>query len=130
MIDIDGYLKLVDFGSAKVCPHRTYTICGTPEYLAPEVILNKGHGKASDWWTLGIFLYEISVGEVPFTDRDPTEVYQKIIKGKYKFKRNINKEAKSLIKHLIVVDLSKRFGNLKAQSQDIKQHKFFKDIDF
>ena len=59
LIDNEGYLKLTDFGFAKYCETGTYTLCGTPEYLAPEVLLNKGHGKPVDWWTLGILTYEI-----------------------------------------------------------------------
>merc|ERR1719359_1804406 len=55
----DGYLKLTDFGFAKIIEYRTYTLCGTPEYIAPEVLLNKGHGKPVDWWTLGILIYEM-----------------------------------------------------------------------
>jgi len=56
LINADGYLKLTDFGFAKLCPSKTYTLCGTPQYIAPEIIMNKGHGKAVDWWALGIFI--------------------------------------------------------------------------
>jgi protein kinase A len=75
LIDKEGYLKLTDFGFAKYCETRTYTLCGTPEYLAPEVLLNKGHGKPVDWWTLGILTYEMLAGIDPFNDDDPMAIY-------------------------------------------------------
>jgi protein kinase A len=81
--------------------------------LAPEILLIKGHGKPVDWWTLGVFLYELLVGIDPFNDPDPLVIYQKIIKAKYMFPKNFDREAKSIIKHLIQPDLSKRYGNLK-----------------
>lgn len=62
LIGSDGYLKLTDFGFAKYCDSRTYTLCGNPEYLAPEILLNKGHGKPVDWWCLGILIYEMLAG--------------------------------------------------------------------
>jgi serine/threonine protein kinase len=85
MINHNGYLKLVDFGFAKKCPDKTYTVCGTPEYLAPEIILHKGHGKAADWWAFGILVYEFLVGIDPFSDDEPLHIYQNILKGKLKF---------------------------------------------
>ena len=130
LINFDGYLKLTDFGFAKVVNERTYTLCGTPEYIAPEVLLNKGHGKPVDWWTLGIILYEMLAGIDPFNDNEPMNIYQKILKCKYQFPKNFDKHAKSLVKHILVVDLSKRYGNLKKGVQDIKKHRFFKDLDW
>ena len=81
----NGYLKLADFGLAKVIENKTYTLCGTPEYLAPEMILNKGHDRAVDWWAYGVLLYEMLVGMEPFSSEDPTEVYHKILTGKLSF---------------------------------------------
>lgn len=130
LIGADGYLKLTDFGFAKYCDSRTYTLCGTPEYLAPEILLNKGHGKPVDWWCLGILIYEMLAGIDPFNDEDPMAIYQKILKGKVKFPRNFDKNAKSLVKHLLVADLTKRYGNLKGGVNDIKTHRWFAEIDW
>lgn len=137
LISEDGYLKLTDFGFAKVVESRTFTLCGTPEYLAPEILLNQGHGKAVDWWTLGILIYEMNAGIDPFTDDDPMNIYQNILKGKIKYPRefdkylqNLFRDAKSLVKHLLVADLSKRYGNLKGGVEDIKQHRWFNKIDW
>ena len=117
LIGNDGYLKLTDFGFAKILNEgRTFTICGTPEYIAPEVILNQGHGKAVDWWTLGVLIYEMHAGIDPFSDDDTMGIYKNILKGKVSFPSIFDKEAreaKSLIRHLLVADLSKRYGNLK-----------------
>ena len=126
----DGYLKLTDFGFAKVIEGRTYTLCGTPEYLAPEILLNKGHGKPVDWWTLGIILYEMAAGIDPFSDEDPMAIYQKILKGKVKFPRSFDANVKSLVKHLLVADLTKRFGNMKGGVNDIKNHRLFNGFDW
>ena len=130
LIHKSGYLKLTDFGFAKVVESRTYTLCGTPEYLAPEIILNKGHGKPVDWWTTGILLYEMIAGIDPFSDDDPMMVYQKILKGKIKFPSGFDSNAKSIIKHLLDSDLTKRYGNLKNGVKDITTHRFFKNIDW
>ena len=133
LINKNGYLKLTDFGFAKQLDSekaKTYTLCGTPEYLAPEIILNKGHGKAVDWWTLGILLFEMLVGIDPFSDDEPMKTYQKILKGKINFPKEIDKDAKSLIKHLLVQDTTKRYGCLKNGVKDILNHRFFDGFDW
>ena len=77
MIDKEGFPKLIDLGFAKKLSNnsKTFTVCGTPEYLAPEMLLNKGHGKPVDWWTFGILLYEMLAGIDPFSDDDPMLIY-------------------------------------------------------
>jgi len=128
----NGYSKLTDFGFAKIMEPgtRTYTLCGTPEYIAPEVLLNKGHGKPVDWWTLGILIYEMIVGQPPFCDEDPMGIYQKILSGKIVFPKLFDKNAKGLVKKLLTADLGKRYGNLKNGVDDIKTHKWFKDLNW
>ena len=130
MIGSDGYLKLIDYGFAKVVTKRTYTICGTPEYIAPEILLNKGHGKPVDWWTFGILIYEMHAGHAPFMDDDPMNIYKKIINTKPRYPDGFDSKLKSLVKHLLRRDLSKRFGNLVGGVAEIKEHRFFAKISY
>jgi len=132
LICFNGYAKLTDFGFAKeVEPgERTYTLCGTPEYIAPEVLLNQGHNKPFDWWTLGILIYEMQCGQAPFQDEDPLNIYHKILAGKMYFPRTMNKDAKHLIKKLNTQNLAKRYGNLKDGDKDVLNHPWFKSLDF
>ena len=132
LMDSDGYVCLADFGLAKFLnpDEQTHSFCGTAEYLAPEIIMNKGHGKAVDWYTLGVFLFEMLEGHCPFMHEDPFEIFRMIIQTKLQFPRGFDKSAKSLIRHLTDHDLSKRYGNLKYGVEDIKNHRFFRDINF
>jgi len=118
----NGYVKITDFGFMKKIKkwERTYTLCGTPEYMAPEVILNQGHGRAADWYTLGIFIYELMVSRPPFMHHDTYEVFKMILKEKVPFPKEFNTDAKSLIRHLTKTDLSKRYGNMINGVDDIR----------
>ncbi len=130
LFDNKGYLKLTDFSFAKAIDDKTYTICGTPNYMAPEILLNEGHNKCVDYWSLGVIIYEMLAGIDPFNDDDPMKIYQKITHSILKFPSKFDKSAKSLIKKLLVRDVSKRLGNLKNGVNDIKSHRFFKDFEF
>ena len=125
LIDRQGYLKLIDFGFAKLTKGKTYTLCGTPEYIAPEIILNKGHGKEVDWWCLGVLIYEMMVGVDPFADDDPMSIFRNILDLKLKFPSKFPLDARSLVRHLLEPDLGKRYGNLKKGAADIKEHRWF-----
>jgi serine/threonine protein kinase len=94
------------------------------------MILNKGYGKSVDFWSLGILLYEMLCGIDPFSDDDPLKIYEKIIECKIKFPSLFDDNAKSLIKHLLEKDLSKRYGNLQNGILDIKNHRFFKEFEW
>mmetsp|Transcript_74390 Transcript_74390/g.230732 ORF Transcript_74390/g.230732 Transcript_74390/m.230732 type:complete len:355 (-) Transcript_74390:40-1104(-) len=130
LIDAEGYLKITDFGFAKVVEDRTWTLCGTPEYLAPEIIQSKGHGIGVDWWALGILLFEMLAGYPPFYDENPFGIYQKVLAGRIDFPRHLDVKAKDLIKRLLTHDRAKRFGCLKNGAEDIQKHKWYRGMDW
>jgi len=131
LLDKDGHLKITDFGFAKrIASDRTWTLCGTPEYLAPEIIQSKGHNRAVDWWALGILIFEMLAGYPPFFDDNPFGIYEKILSGKIEWPRQIETVVKDLIKRLLVQDRTKRMGATKGGAEDVKRHRWFKNIDW
>ncbi|XP_075998422.1 cAMP-dependent protein kinase catalytic subunit PRKX [Genypterus blacodes] len=130
LLDSEGHIRLTDFGFAKKLSDRTWTLCGTPEYLAPEVIQSKGHGRAVDWWALGILVFEMLAGYPPFFDDNPFGIYQKILAGKLEFPRHLDFYVKDLIKKFLVIDRARRLGNMKNGADDVKKHRWFKMVDW
>ncbi|KAH8604347.1 Protein tyrosine kinase Protein kinase domain [Trypanosoma vivax] len=125
LLDGKGHVKVTDFGFAKRVVDRTFTLCGTPEYLAPEVIQNKGHGKGVDWWTMGILLFEFIAGYPPFYDDTPFRTYEKILSGRFRFPSWFDSRARDLVKGLLQTDHTKRLGTLKGGVADVKSHPYF-----
>ena len=199
LLDVDGHLKLVDFGFAKLLPPSTdpapnssyltpgqlqgypnghpggsdptnldpniaqgdaaalngtapthgagvtYTLCGTPEYLAPEVIRNVGHGTAVDWWALGILVYEMLIGQPPFWDQNPMRIYEQIVAGHIRFPSShthytsssgqrqtlhVPTRARDFILALCKTDPSQRLGHIAGGSQRVREHYFFDGVDW
>ncbi|KKY35966.1 putative camp-dependent protein kinase catalytic subunit [Diaporthe ampelina] len=129
LLDRHGHLKITDFGFAKRVPDKTWTLCGTPDYLAPEVVSNKGYNKSVDWWSLGILIYEMLCGYTPFWDSgSPMKIYENILRGKVKYPAYINPDAQDLLERLITADLTKRLGNLYGGPKDVKQHAWFAEV--
>lgn len=130
LLDATGHVKICDFGFAKQLDGGvTYTLCGTPEYLAPEIISNIGHGLPVDWWALGILIFELLTGDPPFMADDPMVLYQQILRGTFLFPGFVAKPAKDLILKLLVARPSMRIGIAKRGHRDLLLHPWLKLID-
>lgn len=123
MVDDEGYPKLIDFGTAKIVSSRTYTIIGTPHYMAPEIIIGKGYGVAVDYWSLGIMVYEFICGSVPFgeDEEEPYAIYEKILGRKLLWPKFLMKNTgiKSLIEQLLNKNPAMRTG---GSVENLKSH--------
>jgi tRNA A-37 threonylcarbamoyl transferase component Bud32 len=131
LLDSTGHVILTDFGLAKdVAPdEKTNTFCGTPEYLAPEIVTGSGHDKAVDWWSLGILLYELTVGIPPFYSQNVNEMYNKIQHGVLRFPPFLSVNCKKIIVAFLNRDPKKRLGSA-DDFTEIKAHAFFADMDW
>ncbi|KAE8723642.1 Serine/threonine-protein kinase AtPK2/AtPK19 [Hibiscus syriacus] len=132
LLDADGHVMLTDFGLAKEFDEntRSNSLCGTLEYMSPEIVLGKGHDKAADWWSVGILLYEMLTGKPPFCGGNRQKIQDKIIKEKIKLPAFLSSEAHSILKGLLQKEASKRLGSGQGGSNEIKRHKWFKSINW
>ncbi|KYQ91197.1 protein kinase 3 [Tieghemostelium lacteum] len=135
LLDEEGHIKLTDFGLSKsgitsmvgkAEGQFATTFCGTPEYLAPEIIQSKGHGKAVDWWGVGVLLYEILAGRSPFICSNRNDMYKSMIQGNLRIPMFLSSEAQDLLEKLLVPDPTKRLGS--NGSEEIMNHPFFELI--
>jgi len=130
LLDAEGHIKITDFGLSKELKpqENTTTFCGTPEYLAPEVLKGQGHGNAVDWWSLGTLVFEMLNGLPPFYSQNINIMYQKILNGELKFPAHFSPEAQSLLEGLLTRDPEKRLGV--GDPQILRNHPFFKGLDW
>lgn len=131
LLDAEGHAILTDFGLAKQFDEstRSNSLCGTMEYMSPEIVLGRGHDKAADWWSVGILMYEMLTGKPPFTG-NRQKIQQKIIKDKIKLPGFLSSEAHSLLKGLLHKEPSRRLGSGSGGSDEIKSHKWFRSINW
>ena len=130
LLDSQGHVKLTDFGLSKIFENeddKAYTVCGTPQYLAPEILLRKGYDKAVDWWSLGCVLYEMLYGRLPFKGQ---KISLNIYKEEIAFDKKISEEAKDLIINLLIFDPKSRLGSGVDGGEKIKNHNFFKGVNW
>lgn len=137
MVDSQGHIKLTDFGLSKAGissvggsseGSKTRTFCGTPDYLAPEIIQGSPHGKAVDWWGLGILMYEMLTGQPPFRGKNRNELYEQILKVDVIFPEHVSSVARNLVTSLLCKKPEERLG---AQGVDaVQSHPFFKSIQW
>jgi len=136
LLDRHGHVCLTDFGLAKELEsleggdHKTHTFCGTPEYLAPEVIEGLGHGKAVDWWSLGILLFELTTGNPPFYSDSVHTMYKMILKQPLRIPKSVSPLLKDVIQRLLCRDPLERLGTGPTDFEEIQTHEFFASLNF
>ena len=128
LLDRNGHIKLTDFGFAKEVQTVTWTLCGTPDYIAPEVITTKPYNKSVDWWSLGILIFEMLAGFTPFYDQTPMKTYEKILACKVHYPSHFHPDVVDLLTKLITPDLTRRLGNLQNGPEDIRNHRWFSEV--
>uniref|UniRef100_A0A8B9JPT3 protein kinase C n=1 Tax=Astyanax mexicanus TaxID=7994 RepID=A0A8B9JPT3_ASTMX len=131
LLDTDGFVKIADFGLCKEgmgFGDRTSTFCGTPEFLAPEVLTDSSYTRAVDWWGLGVLIYEMLVGESPFPGDDEEEVFDSIVNDEVRYPRFLSTECIGLI--VWIRNPERRLGSTERDAEDVKKQPFFRNIDW
>ena len=133
LLDAEGHIRVTDFGLAVVMAegHRSNSLVGTIEYMAPEIIASRGHTKAADWWSVGVLLFEMLTGAPPFRAKNRALLQKKILSEKIKFPAFLTQHAHKLLTLLLQRDESKRLGGrAEGGSEDVQSHPFFKLVNW
>jgi len=134
LLDHQGYTKLIDFGCAVKLRGLSHTIVGTPHYMAPEIIFGKGYGMSCDVWSLGVCLYELICGPLPFAPgtEDPMEVFREILLAKLRFPVHATKDRSgvNIMKRLLRRPLEGRIGCGRSGWRSVRKHAYFRDFSF
>ncbi|TKR93330.1 hypothetical protein L596_007808 [Steinernema carpocapsae] len=133
LLDADGHINVTDFGLSKESienDDKTFSFCGTVEYMAPEVVNRRGHSTAADWWSLGVLMYEMLTGNLPFHGENRRETMTQILRAKLAMPNFLSAEAQSLLRALFKRNPANRLGNGPNGIEEIKKHPFFASIDW
>uniref|UniRef100_UPI00398F53D0 serine/threonine-protein kinase N2 n=1 Tax=Pristiophorus japonicus TaxID=55135 RepID=UPI00398F53D0 len=133
LLDTQGYVKIADFGLCKEdmgYGERTSTFCGTPEFLAPEVLTDTSYTRAVDWWGLGVLIYEMLVGESPFPGDDEEEVFDSIVNDEVRYPRFLSTEAIAIMRRLLRRNPERRLGSSERDAEEVKKQPFFREINW
>ncbi|MFT7797777.1 serine/threonine-protein kinase N1-like isoform X1 [Arapaima gigas] len=133
LLDKDGYVKIADFGLCKEgmgFGDKTSTFCGTPEFLAPEVLTDTCYTRAVDWWGLGVLVYEMLAGESPFPGDEEEEVFDSIVNDEVSYPRFLSAEAIGLMKRLLRRNPERRLGSGEKDAEEVKKQPFFRGLDW
>ena len=133
LISTDGYLKVVDWGFAKKVVDKTFTTCGTPEYLAPELVQGTGHGKGVDYWALGILIYEMVIGKTPYVGNDPDDtmaICRNIMNESIEYPSGFDEDLMDLVDGLCTREVLARLGCMRGGAGDVLAHPFFSNINW
>uniref|UniRef100_A0A665WKP4 protein kinase C n=1 Tax=Echeneis naucrates TaxID=173247 RepID=A0A665WKP4_ECHNA len=133
LLDTEGFVKIADFGLCKEgmgFGDRTSTFCGTPEFLAPEVLTDTSYTRAVDWWGLGVLIYEMLVGESPFPGDDEEEVFDSIVNDEVRYPRFLSTEAIGIMRRLLRRNPERRLGSGEKDAEDVKKQPFFRTMDW
>ena len=132
LMDAGGHVKLADMGFCKElrAGERTYTTCGTADYMAPEVMLCQGYNRSADYWAFGVLVFEMLTGNAPFASKSDRERHAKILSATLAFPPDFNLQAKDLVSRLCVLDISHRLGMMARGLEEIQDHPFFSDVDW
>ncbi|XP_059483391.1 serine/threonine-protein kinase N isoform X3 [Neocloeon triangulifer] len=133
LLDTEGYVKIADFGLCKEgmgFGDRTGTFCGTPEFLAPEVLTETSYTRAVDWWGLGVLIFEMLVGESPFPGDDEEEVFDSIVNDEVRYPRFLTLEAIAIMRRLLRKNPDRRLGSSERDAEDVKKQAFFRTIQW
>lgn len=133
LLSLDGHIKVADYGLCKENMghgQTTGTFCGTPDFIAPEILLDQKYGRSVDWWALGVLMYQMLLGKSPFHGNDEDEVYDAILSDEPLYPIHMPRDSVSILQQLLTRDPAKRLGSGTSDAEEIMSHPYFGDVDF